>query len=150
MTMIRPMVQSDIASVAACARAPDVEEMLASSGASIEQALAYGLEQSLRVWVIEHDGLPLAAVGDTMAGIGIGVPWMVTTVHVERHARGFLRASKALLQEAMQRHYRLVNYVDDRNAAAIRWLRWLGFEMHPAAPYGVAGLPFRKFEMFRR
>lgn len=149
MTTIRAMRVDDIPRIAACARAADVDEMLACAGATIEQALQLGLEHSLRAWVIEHDGLPLAAAGDTMAGIGVGVPWMVTTDYVETHARGFLRASKALLQEMLQRHHMLVNYVDARNTAAIRWLLWLGVSMDEAAPYGVAGLPFRKFTLIR-
>jgi hypothetical protein len=70
---------------------------------------------------------------------------MVTTVHIEKNPRGFLRASKALMREAMQRHHQLINYVDARNTQAIRWLEWLGFKMGPAVPYGVSGILFRRF-----
>ena len=143
------MSHDDIVAIAACARAADVDEMQACAGATIEQALQLGLEHSLRAWVIEADGVPLAAAGDTMAGIGVGVPWMVTTDHIEAHSCGFLRASRALMRDMLQRHYLLVNYVDARNAAAIRWLEWLGVTMAPAAPYGVAGLPFKKFTLSR-
>lgn len=41
----------------------------------------------------------------------------------------------------------LTNYVDARNAVSIRWLRWLGFEIEPAAPFGIHGLPFHRFSM---
>ena len=37
--------------------------------------------------------------------------------------------------------------VDARNARAIRWLRWLGFRIHPAEAHGIQGLPFHRFEM---
>lgn len=147
--IIRPMVPADAGIVASCARPADIEEMHACTGLPLTIVLQCGLQESLRAWVIEHDGLPLAAVGDTLAGFGVGVPWMVTTVHIEKNPRGFLRASKALMSEAMQRHYQLTNYVDARNGDAIRWLEWLGFKMEPAVPYGVSGLPFHKFQITR-
>lgn len=150
MITIRPMRPEDVAPIAACARQADIDEMLACAGATVAQCLDAGLAQSLRAWVIESDGLPLAAAGDTLGGIGIGVPWMVTTTHIDSNPRGFLRASKALMGEMLQRHYRLVNYVDARNTAAIRWLEWLGVTMGPGVPYGVAGLPFRQFTLNRR
>ena len=33
----------------------------------------------------------------------------------------------------------LINYTDARYTKALRWLRWLGFHMHEAVPYGVNG-----------
>jgi len=147
--VIRPMVAADAAIVAACARPADIEEMLACTGRPLVECLQQGAKTSLRAWVIEHDGVPLAAVGDTLAAIGVGIPWMVTTNHIEQNPRGFLRASKALLHEAMQRHCQLINYVDARNTLAIRWLEWLGFKMGPAVPYGVSRLPFHKFQITR-
>lgn len=149
MTIIRPMTAADIEVIAAVARSADIEEMKACAGASVADCLRQGLEQSLRAWVIESNGLPLAACGDTLAGIGVGVPWMVTTNHIARNSRGFLRASRAVMVEMLQRHHLLVNYVDARNTAAIRWLQWLGVKVGNPAPYGVYGLPFRQFTMTR-
>jgi hypothetical protein len=145
MTVIRRMVQADVKRVASCARLADVEEIKACCGLDIEQALHECANGSLRAWVIEQDGKPLAAVGDTMAGIGVGVPWMVTTTHIEQHPRAFLRASREVMADMQKRHLLLVNFVDARNADAIRWLSWLGAHIEQPAPYGVAGLPFRKF-----
>lgn len=135
----------DAARIATCARAADVAEIKACCGLEIKEALLQCLEHSLRAWVIESKGKPLAAVGDTMAAIGIGVPWMVTTDHIVSDRRGFLRASRAVMVEMHQRHWSLVNYVDARNVDAIRWLSWLGATIDEPVPYGVAGLPFRKF-----
>lgn len=149
MIRIRPYTPDEIPGIASAARQADIDEMLACAGATIEQTLVLGLQRSLRSWVIESAGLPLAAGGDTLGGIGIGVPWMVTTNHIETNPRGFLRASKAVMQDMLSRHYHLVNYVDSRNTDAIRWLQWLGADVAPAAPYGRSGLPFRKFTMNR-
>jgi len=149
MMTIRPLQVEDIHDIAVAARRADVDEMLAGMGASVPMALSYGLQHSLRAWVIWHEGYPLAAVGDTLAAIGVGVPWMVTTNHIDKNPRGFLRASLAILRETMQRHNQLINYVDDRNVQAIRWLEWLGFTMDAPLPYGRHGLPFRKFSITR-
>jgi len=43
----------------------------------------------------------------------------------------------------------LENWVDARNTKAINWLRWLGFTVHDPVPFGVAGLPFHRFDMRR-
>lgn len=149
MIKIRPMMQADIEAIAAVARQADRDEMLACAGHTVAEALCRGLQESLRAWMIESDGLPLAACGDTMAGIGTGVPWMVTTDHIAADPRGFLRASRAVVGDGMQRHHQMVNYVDARNTAAIRWLAWLGFDIGEAVPYGVQGLPFHQFRMIR-
>jgi hypothetical protein len=146
---IRQLQIEDLAEISDSARRADVEEMLACTGCSVYFALSYGLQHSLRSWVIEHDGIPLAAVGDTLASIGVGVPWMVTTNHIKINPRGFLRASKAVLSEAMRRHVTLTNYVDARNTDAIRWLAWLGFTIAPAVPYGASKLPFHEFTLIR-
>lgn len=149
MISIRPMVAADIATVAASAREADVVEMRDGAGLGIGQALSIGLRESLRSWVIECDGMPMAAAGDTLGGIGVGVPWMVTTQHIVRNRKGFLCASRAVLDDALTRHFQLVNYVDARNNAAIRWLSWLGFSIDDPVPYGAQGLPFHKFHLFR-
>lgn len=149
MITIRPLEADDIEAIASVARQADIEEMRDGSGLTIDQALRVGLSESLRSWVVEHDGNLLAAAGDTMAGIGVGVPWMVTTVHVDRAQKAFLRASRAIVAEGMQRHQCMINYVDARNLVAIKWLAWLGFEVSEAVPYGPSGLPFHKFSMFR-
>ena len=142
---IRPMTTEDVAAVAACARPADVDEIKACCGLDIDEALSHCISHSLRAWIIESDGKPLAAVGDTLAAFDVGVPWMITTSHIVDCRRGFLRASRAIMAEMFQRHHLLINYVDARNTDAIRWLLWLGVTMEQPAPYGVAGLPFRKF-----
>ncbi len=145
--MIRRMVEADIALIAACARQADIDEMQACAGATIEQALELGLAKSLRAFVIEADGKPLAAVGDTLHAIGVGVPWMVTTNHIAKHRRVFLSDSRRVLADMQRRHGLLFNYVDVRNKDAIRWLAWLGFTIGDAVPYGVHGLPFAQFSI---
>lgn len=150
MITVRATRGDDLAKVASCARQADIDEMKAAAGASVMECLEHGLSLSLRCWSICADDEPIAVVGDTMQGIGLGAPWMVTTTHVEKNAIGFLKASKAVLADMLTRHATLSNMVDQRNVAAIRWLSWLGFTIDPAVPAGAEGLPFHKFTLYRR
>lgn len=74
-----------------------------------------------------------------------GVPWMLTTENAPKHDSYLLRQSQTHVSQMKRRYNRLENYVDARNSRALRWLGWLGFEIHPAAPFGVDSLPFHLF-----
>jgi hypothetical protein len=41
----------------------------------------------------------------------------------------------------------LINFVHAENRTSVRWLRRLGFTVHPVMPYGRLGEPFHPFEM---
>ncbi len=152
MISVRPMTEADIPAIAAAARPADLAEIEEGCGQSMASALAVGLRSSVAAHIISWEGLPLAAFGDVSHSpcAGIGVPWLVSTMHIEKHARPFLRACRPLLNLMLARHPTLVNYVDARNTAAIRWLEWLGFEIGSAVAYGPKGLLFRQFHMTRQ
>jgi len=61
--------------------------------------------------------------------------------------RWFLAESRRQVGRMLGHYARLENRVDARNGPAIRYLRWLGFTLEPATPWGAAGLPFHKFSM---
>jgi hypothetical protein len=78
-----------------------------------------------------------------------GIPWMLTTKLIDRHPKLFLKGCRDGMEiiKATWDYSHLENYVDAEYDQAIRWLKWLGFTIHPAAPYGPFGLPFHRFEM---
>lgn len=78
---------------------------------------------------------------------GVGCPWMLATPVFDRHPRAVIRLCRGYIPPMLELFPHLVNYVDARNTKSIKWLAWLGFEIHPAAPYGAYKLPFHKFEM---
>lgn len=148
---VRPMAESDIEAIASAARSADRAEIEEGCGQSVAGALAIGLRASVAAHVISWNGDILAAFGDVSHSpcAGIGIPWLVSTVAIERHPRAFLRACRPLLNLMLARHPTLANYVDARNVVAIRWLEWLGFTMSSPTPYGPNGLLFRQFHMTR-
>lgn len=143
---VLPLHESDVEAVAAIVRQADRDE--------IEEALQVPIAQAIRDGLGGHkaskivvDGEVVAVFGDAPHSEGIGVPWLISTVHVERRPRAFLEVCRPEVAEMLTRSPLLTNFVDARNTVAIRWLQWLGFTFEPPAPYGPLGLPFRQFWM---
>ena len=74
-----------------------------------------------------------------------GVPWMLATQRLERHARPFLRHSRRAVADMKAGSRELQNFVDARNRKAVLWLRWLGFILHAPQPFGPDQMPVHKF-----
>lgn len=148
---VLPVSVDDLAEIAAAVRPADIAELTEALGIPIEQALHEAITGSLRAKKIVVGGEVVAVFGDAVHSIlgSIGVPWLISTVHVEHHAKAFLKVCKPEVADMLTRHRTLINYVDDRNTVAIRWLQWLGFEFGDAVPYGPHGFPFRPFSMNR-
>lgn len=130
-------------------RAPDVAEFWAAAHVTPAQALRMSLDCRGEHWTGIHRGEVLCIFGVARASLLVpdGTPWLLGHKRLDRHARAFLRDCRPALLAMLQRYHHLSNWVDARNAGAIRWLRWLGFDLHPAVPHGADGLPFHYFEM---
>ena len=132
-------------------RQADLDEIEGALGVSMREALMDGVTGSCKVAKIVVGDKVLAVFGDAdCPGLpGVGVPWLISTVHVERHAKAFLQVCRPEVANMMTRHHGLLNFVDVRNTVAIRWLKWLGFTFEAAIPYGLADEPFYPFHMGR-
>jgi len=148
---VLPVTADDVALILPIVRQADIEEITEALGIPMDEALHDAITGSLNAKKIVVDGLVVAVFGDAPYSIlgSIGVPWLISTVHVEKHARAFLKVCKPEVQGMLTRHRHLMNYVDARNTAAIRWLKWLGFSFEPAQPYGAKRFPFHQFTLNR-
>lgn len=148
---VLPVTVEDVATILPVVRQADIDEISEALGIPMEEALVDAITGSLNARKIVVDGLIVAVFGDAVHSIlgSIGVPWLISTVHVEKHARAFLKVCKPEVQGMLTRHQHLMNYVDARNTSAIRWLKWLGFTFGPAAPYGHRRFPFYQFTLNR-
>ncbi|MCM8743625.1 phage protein Gp13 family protein [Pseudomonas koreensis] len=149
---VLPVTAEDVAIILPIVRQADIDEITEALGIPMQRALLEAITGSLNAKKIVVDGLVVAVFGDAPYSIlgSVGVPWLISTVHVERHARAFLKVCKPEVQGMLTRHRHLMNYVDARNTAAIRWLKWLGFNFAPAAPYGAKRFLFHQFTMDRQ
>lgn len=137
---------TDIAPIAADMRPSDVEEVWASSRFTPEQALMSSWLGSRWTYTVNDEDGPVAMFGVAPWEEGVGTPWMLATPRLMgAHRREFIVKSRLVVGQMQAEFTSLENHVDARNLASIRWLRWLGFTIHPAAPRGPFRLPFHRF-----
>lgn len=150
MNELRRATLEDAESIACYAREADINELWAAAKSTPLTTMVRGMEHS-EAWTWLIDGVPVCMFGVTPLSIlgGYGSPWLVGTHEIDSHAWAFLHSSRAGILELFEQWGHLQNFVDARNTKAIRWLKYLGFTIHPAAPYGPFGLPFHHFEMRR-
>ena len=137
----------DVAHVECHMRAGDVAELeaIGQGRAGIWNAYrasshAYGLHLNDEL-VMVYGVIPASVLG------GSGMIWALGTDGVTRHAKQFLKDSPNCLRECFDTYNHLYNWVDERNTASKRWLKWLGFELQEAKPFGPLGMPFHRFDM---
>lgn len=136
--------------------APDIrqcdrDEILASHGLTdMERILNNAREFSHESYAWLIDDLPVAAFGVAPGSYiqRIGIPWMIASDGIcGGNAINFLRNSKIIVNYWRHRWDYLENYVDSRNTTSIKWLRFLGFKIHEALPFGVQKMPFHRFSL---
>lgn len=147
---VLPLTAADIDAILPDIRQADRDEIEGALHIPMRQALADALADHCKASKIVVDGAVVAVFGDSTHSAEIGVPWLISTRHVERFPRAFLQVCKPEVAEMLTRHPLLLNYVDARNQAAIRWLRWLGFAFCEPEPYGPDGHLFHCFWMRRK
>ncbi|MGK9045825.1 hypothetical protein KXR63_00495 [Stutzerimonas chloritidismutans] len=146
---VLPIEPGDVEAVLPIIRQADRDELEEALQLQLSTSLAEGLEQCCKASKIVVNGLIVALFGDSRHDDRLGIPWLVSTVHVERYPREFLKVCKPEVQEMLTRHESLINFVDVRNTVAIRWLEWLGFTFGEPEPYGPLGMPFKPFWLKR-
>lgn len=148
---VRPATEADAEFVGVLLRQADADEIKAASGREPVEGtvLSYRASRDPKVGCV--DGVPVCIFGVAEQSLvsDRAVPWLLGTDDLPKHARAFLRMSRAYVQN-MKREYRLLfNYVDARNTYAVRWLGWLGFKIEEPQPFGPERLPFHRFSMER-
>lgn len=134
-----------VSGLAAVLREADRNECEAL-GQTPRRVLRNAVQTSIEAWTAVEDEWPIAMWGLSPVGSmlsGVGCAWLLTGQAVDLHRKLFLRETKAWIEDrALQTFPRLVNMVDARHVAALRWLRWLGFVVNDPVPYGRLGMPF--------
>lgn len=140
-----------IGPIAERVRPADRAEIYACCSLPPYEALVRSYAVSDHSWTALFDGEPACMFGVTHASLitDTGRPWMIGTELLDQHQLSFLRACKPFMVNIERQYARLENYVDVRNTRAVRWLKWLGFEVGSPEAYGYLKLPFHKFTMER-
>lgn len=146
---LAPATPADLERIAANMDPADAAEVWATAHLTPAQALTASAAASRDPVVGRVDGEPICAfgVGQRTVLDDIGVPWLLGTPEIRKHKRVFLRVSKSWIERKKRDFTTLENFVDSRHTRAVKWLRWLGFTIEPARPYGPDGVPFHHFHM---
>lgn len=138
----------------------DVERMLREMrGVDRTEATAFGfdVEQGLRGSITASDFSRTALVNGQLLAIGgctryprgtvlapIGVPWLVGTDALTRYPGVLQREARRYIAAMLEVYPHLTNVVHAENRTAIRWLKRLGFTIHPPlrVPTGALFHPF--------
>lgn len=134
------------AELAAVMRPEDLAECQAAGYATGLEALAAGIEGSTASWAVYFGGelgcvLGVDAEYSTPEKPGALI-WALTGKVVERAPIAFVRTSKHLVTELLEKHRVLFNLVDVRYQRALRWLEALGFRQAGLRGHPATGLPF--------
>jgi hypothetical protein len=131
-------------------RQVDVDEVWAAWHVTPAQAISMSMRgtRDTKAGLVDGKVMCIFGVAQRTALSTTGCPWLMATPRVKKHAMAFLRGTRGYMDKIKGQYAVLQNYGDARNTEAFRWMRWLGFTIFPAEPYGVEQLPFHKFLMY--
>ena len=152
--LTRAVIPSDIDYIAENMRTDDIDE-LSALGFKPKDALVVGHSSSTldMTLVCPKTGLPGAILGvtkldqDLPDGPSLGSIWLLGTPLIEQNTVCFLRQSKITLPSLFSETGcdALGNYVYEKNALHIKWLRWLGFKFLRRVQMGPLNETFIEF-----
>jgi len=146
---IREVEEGDIAILVRNMREHDKQEVNAATRMGIRNAVKTSVKLSSysKTGLVNDELVCMWGVCPISLISGSGSPWMLGTDLIKEKQRIFLRRSKPWLDDIRKDYRYLENFVDERNVLSIKWLKWLGFEIYEAEPYGIHCEPFHKFTM---
>ena len=144
---IRDATLEDALSMAHRMRSVDVQEIWASSRERPLEGLVKTIKGSERSRAGLVNGEVACMFGICRKNLigNAGIIWMLGTDLLKDHGLRFLRENKKEISRLSVEFSTLENYCDARNTTTIKWLRWLGFTIEDAQPYGVYNMPFHHF-----
>ncbi len=128
-------------------RDSDKMEIQAFSGRDPDAALEHSAAISSLCWTAIKNGKVIAIFG--AAGLSVmstnGCPWMLGSEELNCSGIEIVRISRYYVGEMKKRFPFLENYIDARQKRSIRWLKWCGFTVEPAIPFGIEAKLFHRF-----
>ena len=121
---------------------PEIKkELKALSNDPFNKLLRDNIKYADDSWIVIYDDRVLCMLGIGGATLlsDVGIPWLITTTHIKKHKKEFLKGTKVVLAYWLTKYNTLENYVPLDFKSSIRWLKWAGFTIFPPEPIGVGG-----------
>ena len=149
MTLILPATLAHIEHLRDNLR-PGERHEIACLGSTPAEALRTSLAASIfaRTAILDGRIVAMWGCGGSPLG-GIGEPWLLTTVDVERVPVQFIRTARDEVGQMLGLFPTLVNYVTAEYRQACRMLEVVGFRLGPAFEFGPERALWRQFKMER-
>ncbi len=145
-------LESDIPALARDMREIDVIEIRKFAGIGPEEALRMSIRGAKLAYCLrEKDGNPVSIIGvGWLPNPRAGIAWFLSSDKIDKIGLLFLQETRAALDDFMQGHDVISNYIYSRNEKTIRWLKWMGFEIlsETTTPYSDGEL-FYEMARFR-
>lgn len=143
---IVPARPEHVETLARTLRAEDKAEIEAL-GFSVREGLFQSCRTSLwvRTALLGDEVACVWGVGSASLLSGEGGPWMISAPPLARIRKRFLLESRREVASMRALFPTLSGLVDARYGGAVRWMRWLGFEM--AETVMVNGVPFYRYQL---
>jgi len=141
---VRPAMKADAEWLATRLRSQDRDEIYAVTGSGPLPVLREGVAASRPCFAVTgSDGELLALFGVLPRERGRGKVWLLGTSGLLLRRFSVARSSRKWIDVLHRDYPTLWNYVDARNEAHIRWLKWCGF--HFAGTVEDFGFERRRF-----
>ena len=126
----------------------DVDELASFYGVTPHEGVMRSLEASELCRSVVLGGRVAGIYGlcapQTMLG-STGRPWMLTATFGLDHARAWVKTGRYIIAGMHEKYPVLENWADERHTVRLRWLRFMGFNIASAEPFGIMGLPACRF-----
>lgn len=128
-------------------RKADIVEGEIATGLSAEEALTDSVMLSYEAIAAYADDclVMLAGVAPVSLTSSVARPWMVGTDELSKHAFRLCKENRCYVKKWLAWFSYLENWVDAENKPALKWLKWLGFELEDPIPWGNSGHFFIRF-----
>lgn len=128
-------------------RPQDLEETKASSGCpDAAIVIRASINRSMEAYAAYVGNDLVCVFGVTPLRQG-AAPWMLSSIHVDKHAMTFWRCSKIAVKYFREFYPLLMNMVHCKYSQALRWVERLGFTLSPPEPFGPKKILFCRATM---
>lgn len=131
-------------------RDADMNELRAATGKEPWEALKFSVLNSnefTEISYVEETGEIINIFG-LASHLGVGIPWMLASPSLIKHKKLLMQYSKRIIEEMLFKFPLLINQVDSRNEAHIRWIKHMGFKFS-GIEVTLNRIRFRQFYMER-